>query len=162
MSGREAPNFALLLGPFIREVPEAGRARFLALLERGAAARYRSWARELPEHAEMLLGCAERENEIADRVEKLFPISAELEKAIAQPLPRARDAYYDVFAGVPVLDQLAMQARAERQGAAAWRGLASQHPDPTTRQELERCARLEEASADPLEALRPQPNAATH
>jgi len=120
MSGIEAPNFAVLLGPFIGEVPEEGRPRFLALLERGAAQRYRSWARELPEHAELLRACAEHEDEIAERVERLFPIEAELEKQVAQPLPRARDAYYDVFAGLPLLDQLAIQADAERQGAAAW------------------------------------------
>lgn len=155
MSKVEAPNFAVLLGPFIAEVPEEGRPRFLALLERGAAERYRAWARELPEHAEALRACSAREDEIADRVEKLFPITAELEKETAQPLPRARDAYYDVFAGMPVLDQLAIQADAERQGAAAWRGLASQHPDAAAREELERCALLEEASADQLDALLP-------
>lgn len=153
MSDVEIPNFAVLLGPFISEVPDEGRPRFLALLERGAAQRYRGWAKELPEHAETLLECADREDEIADRVEKLYPIAAALEKEIAQPLPRARDAYYDVFAGIPVLDQLAIQADAERQGAAAWRGLASQHPDPATREELERCAQLEEASADQLDTL---------
>jgi len=161
MSGVEAPNFAVLLGPFIGEVPEDGRPRFLALLERGAAERYRGWARELPEHAETLLACAAREDEIADRVERLFPIAAELEKEIARPLPRARDAYYDVFAGVALLDQLALQASAERQGAAAWRGMAGQHDDPATREELERCARLEEASADELEALTARSQAAS-
>lgn len=155
MSGSDAPNFAVLLGPFISEVPEEGRPRFLALLERGAAERYRAWARELPEHGETLLACAAREDEIADRVEKLYPIAPALEKEIAQPLPRARDAYLDVFAGLPVRQQLAIQASAERQGAAAWRGLASQHEAEAVRQELERCARLEEASADQLDSLLP-------
>ena len=153
MSNVKAPNFAVLLGPFIAEVPEDGRPRFLALLERGAAERYRGWARELPEHAEMLLACAAREDEIADRVEKLYPIAAALEKEIAQPLPRARDAYFGVFADLSIRDQLAIQASAERQGAAAWRGLASQHPDPASREELERCALLEETSANQLDAL---------
>ena len=155
MSDVEAPNIGLLLGPFIAEVPEEGRPRFLGLLERGAAERYRAWARELPEHAAVLLGCAEREDEIADRVEKLFPISAELEKEIARPLPRARDAYYGVFDGVPVLGQLEIQASAERQGATAWRGLARQHPDAAAREELEHCAFLEEASAERLDSLLP-------
>lgn len=153
MSEIEAPNFAILLGPFIGEVPEDGRPRFLALLERGAAERYRGWARELPEHAETLRACADREDEIADRVEALFPVAAELEKEIARPLPRARDTYMDVFAGVPVLDQLAVQACAERQGAAAWRGMAASQDDAAVREELEGCALLEEASADALEAL---------
>ena len=153
MSDIEAPNFATLLAPFIVEVPEEGRPRFLALLERGAAARYRAWARELPEHAAILRACADREDEIADRVESLFPIAPELEKQIAEPLPRARDTYYDVFAGVPLLDQLAIQANAERQGAAAWRGMAASHEDAAVREELERCAQLEEESATALETL---------
>ena len=153
MTDVQAPNFAILLGPFIAEVPEQGRPRFLALLERGAAERYRDWARELPEHAETLLACAEREDEIADRVEAIFPIATELQEEIARPLPRARDVYYDVFAGLPLQDQLAVQADAERQGAAAWRGLAGGHEDAAVREELERCARLEEASAEALEAL---------
>ena len=36
---------------------------------------------------------------------------------------------------------------------AAWRGLAGGHEDAAVREELERCARLEEASAEALEAL---------
>lgn len=153
MSDLEIPNFAVLLGAFMGEVPQEGLPYFLSLLERGAAERYRGWARELPEKAEALLACADREDEIADRVQKLFPIAAEIEKQVNQPLPAARNAYYDAFTGHPVLDQLRIQADAERQGAAAWRGIASQHTDTAVREELERCAQLEEASADQLDGL---------
>ena len=153
MNRIEVPNFAVLLGPFMREVPQEGIPHFLSLLERGAAERYRSWARELPEHAEGLLACAAREEEIADRVQKLFPVAAAREEQGTALLPAARDAYYQVMAGHPVLDQLRIQADAERQGAAAWRSFASQHDDAAICEELERCAGLEEASAEQIEAL---------
>ena len=59
MSPVEAPNFAVLLGPWIADIPNEAVPRFLALLERGAAERYRGWADQLPELAEGLLECAE-------------------------------------------------------------------------------------------------------
>ena len=151
MSERSAPDFAALLGPFIGSVPDAGRPGFLALLERGAAARYREWAAVAPDDAEGLIACAAREEQIAERVERLFPVDAELEYALKQALPGAREAYYEVFTGLPLRDQLALQASAERQGAAAWRGMASGHPDAATREALESCAQLEEANATYLE-----------
>jgi len=153
MSAVEAPNFAVLLGPYIAHVSGDGVPRFLALLERGAAERYRDWARELPRLAAGLFACAEREDRIADTVEKAFAISPELERHITEPLPRARDAYYEAFAGHATLDQLRIQADAERQGAAAWRGIASQHEDEAVCEALERCARLEEENADWLDSV---------
>jgi hypothetical protein len=153
MSEIEAPNFAVLLGPYIAEVPAEGRPRFLALLERSAAERYRGWARDLPEHAEGLLACADREDEIADRIEKLFPIGPELLKRVEAPLPSAKQTYYDVFAEHSPLDQLRIQADAERQGAAAWCGIADAQSDPAVKEEIERCARLEEQSAAWVEGI---------
>ena len=151
MSG--APNFGALLAPFIGRVPADARPRFLALLERGAAERYRGWAQELPGEATVLLECAAREDEIADRVEALYPISPELAKEIEEPLPEAREAYLAVFEKLPILDQLRIQADAERQGAAAWRGIAADQSDPGVSAELERCSTLEETSARALEAI---------
>ena len=51
------PNFGQLLSPYISAVPAEAMPRFLALLERGAASRYRGWAEALPEHADVLLTC---------------------------------------------------------------------------------------------------------
>ncbi len=65
------------------------------------------------------------------------------------------ESYYDVFSNLATLEQLAIQANAERQGAAAWRGMIEQEPDEATRAVLEHCARTEEASADYLDALLP-------
>lgn len=153
MSQLEIPNFGELLAPFINQVPEAQVPNFLAMLERGAAERYRAWAHDIPEHSEGLLMCAQREDEIAETVDGLFPIDDNTRDKVAEPLPAARDTYYAVFANLDLHDQLAIQADAERQGAAAWRGMLEDAADPEVRARLEHCALLEEASAAYLEDM---------
>ena len=76
---------------------------------------------------------------------------------LGEKLPYAREVYASLFEGLDVEDQLAIQAGAERQGAAAWRGLADRRPREEV---LEACARLEEESADFLDALLDQPSGA--
>ena len=73
MTQRPTPDVGGLLAGFMAQVPEAARPRFLALLERGAAVRYRYWAEQLPAHAEGLRACAAREEEIAARAERVVP-----------------------------------------------------------------------------------------
>lgn len=149
----EIPDFGSLLRPFIGRVPDAARPRFLALLERGAAERYRVWVQMLPEHAEVLSACAAAEDEIADRVEAMFDLDPAMADELRAPLPDATARYYEVFTGLDVWDQLRIQAGAERQGARAWRNIAAVHPDPAVCEGLEACSRLEESSADRLDAL---------
>jgi hypothetical protein len=153
MSELEIPNFGELLAPYIGQIPDHLVPNFLALLERGAAERYRSWARELPEHSEGLLLCSQREDEIADTVDELFPIDAVTREQISEPLPAARDTYYAVFANLELHDQLAVQANAERQGAAAWRGMVEHESDKAVCSRLEHCALLEESSAAYLDEI---------
>ena len=152
MSELQIPNFGELLAPFIGAVPEQAVPNFLALLERGAAERYRFWAEQLPEQAEGLMACAEREDRIADHADALFPLDPSLVEEVAAPLPDARDTYYEVFSGLDVLDQLRVQANAERQGAAAWRGMISDANPTKVNETLESMAQIEEASADFLDA----------
>lgn len=147
MNQPDTPDFAELLAPFIGAVPEEAVPNFLALLERGAAQRYRDWARQLSEHREGLSRCAASEDQIADIVEGLFPISEELASAIREPLPAARDKYFEVFEHLSLAEQLAIQADAELQGAAAWRGMLSDELPAQVREGLERCSELEEASS---------------
>lgn len=153
MSELVIPNFGQLLDPYIGKVPAPAKPRFLALLERGAAARYREWVTMLPEHAEVLSTCAKAEDEIADRVEAVFTLDESLRAELEAPLPDAKRTYYDVFGGMDVWDQLRVQANAERQGAQAWRNIAASHPDAHVVQELAACSALEEASADRLDQL---------
>lgn len=150
--GWVAPDLAVLLGPFVASIPEASRPGFLCLLERTAAGRYREWAEQCPEESEGLLACAGREDEIADRVERLMPADAADRGVMESEVGKARSAYVDLFAGLTLGEQWRIQASAERQGAAAWRGIAAQ-ADESLRPALESCAKLEEESAAHLEAL---------
>jgi hypothetical protein len=153
----ETPNFARLLGPFIEAIPEAARPAFLARLERTAAERYRLWAGQAAALAEGLLACAAREDEIADRVERVLGADAAAREKIEASAEAARDTYYAVFAGKPLREQLRIQADAERQGANAWRLLAATIGEAAVAAELEACAVLEEQSASHLEALLADP-----
>lgn len=148
------PDFAALLAPYIGAVPPEALPAFLARLERTAAQRYRQWAGDFPEHAQGLLACAGREDLIADEVERIYPATqaAQIE-AMDAALAPARDTYYAVFARLSPTEQLTVQANAERQGAAAWRGMLAQEQDAQNRAVLEACARHEEASADFLDKL---------
>jgi hypothetical protein len=153
MADVTTPDFGALLAPQLSRIPPHALPRFLALLERAAAQRYRDWAVELPEHADVLLACAASEDEIADRIEAAVEIDAHVAEQIEEPLPAARQTYLDAFAGVDVWDQLRMQADAERQGARAWRNIAARTQDPRILSALAACSELEEASGERLDAL---------
>ena len=153
MTTAEFPNFGRLLAPVIAQVPTHAVPRFLALLERGAAQRYREWAADIPEHAEVLLACAVREDEIADRIEQVWSIDDIALGRIEALLPDARDLYYGAFQGMPPWQQLMLQADAELQGAAAWRGIAANHTDPDVCAQLGHCALLEEESSRELQRI---------
>jgi hypothetical protein len=143
----EVPQFGALLRPHIESVPAAARPAFLAGLERSAAARYRTWAADAPEHADELLACASREDEIADLVIELFPISADDAATVSQELPAAVTLYYEVFAPYSLAEQLYLQSEAELQGAQAWIAIAGQIDDETATGVLARCTSLERESS---------------
>jgi hypothetical protein len=152
----ELPDVGAALLPVVESVPEAMRPRFLALLERAAAARYRVWSEEDPAHAAGFLACAEREDEIAQRIERFFPALPDEREAFARALPRVAAVAESAFRGRPPAEQRAMQAAAERRGAEAWRAFAAIVPDKALAAELNACARLEEESAEWLEELLPR------
>ena len=132
---------------------------FLARLERTAAARYRQWSRDVPAWASELLACADAEDEIADRISAAFPITAERAAALDERLPAAREIYFSAFDGMAVRDQLRLQAAAERQGAQAWRSVASRASGLShdVHAVLAACSALEERSADVVDALLDRP-----
>lgn len=151
----ELPDLGAALLPLVGRLPEPVRPRFLALLERAAARRYEAWADAAPK-ADDALGfraCAARENEIATRVEGLFAAHPDERTLVADVLPDVEALAQRIFGGRSAREQRAIQAAAERRGAAAWRGLAATLADPEARAVLEACAELEEASADFLEGL---------
>jgi hypothetical protein len=143
----EVPQFGALLRSHISSVPATARPAFLSGLERSAAQRYREWAAAAPDHAEALLGCAAREDEIADLVAELFPIAPDDQAAVDEALPDAVAVYYDVFAPFTVAEQLYLQSEAELQGAMAWVGMAEQIDDPAVIAVLDRCTALERESS---------------
>ncbi len=149
----EVPQFGALLRSHISSVSADARPAFLSGLERSAAQRYREWATAAPEHADALLGCAAREDEIADLIADLFPISTDDRAAVDQALPDAVAVYYDVFAPFTVIEQLYLQSEAELQGAMAWVNMAEQIDDPATCAVLDRCTRLERESSEVVKIL---------
>ncbi len=65
----------------------------------------------------------------------------------------AKNCYYQAFSSFTIWEQLYIQANAERQGAAAWRMIASQFTDDSITEALELCSSIEEKSADYVDAL---------
>ena len=151
MSKLDIPNFGEVLGAHLSGVPQQAYPYLLSQLERTAAARYRSWADEVPEHRDGLLACAAREDEIADRVEALFPPTAEHRAQVDAMLPAAKDAYYAVFEGYTPMEQMTIQADAEKQGAGAWQNLKQAYPDKS--EDLDRLSAIELESAAYLDGL---------
>ena len=153
---REIPDVAAILGPLLARVSPAEQPLLLAVAERMAAERYRRWADEVddPGVRAGLIACAAREDEIADRVESVFPDPAAVQQRLAAAFPDLPAINRDIFAGRPLAEQFAIQAAGERLGAATWRAFAAARPDAAGREAFLACAPLEEASAVFLEKLR--------
>lgn len=149
----EIPNFGELLAEHLSGVPQEAFPYLLSQLERTAAARYRGWADDVPEHSDGIMGCSAREDEIADRVEAIFPPSDEHRELVASIIPRAKDTYYKAFEGFTPIEQMYIQSKAERQGAGAWQVLKDVYPDKS--EELDAVSAIEIASADYLDVLLP-------
>ena len=149
------PSVGEALAPLLARVPREQQPLLIALAERLAAERYRSWAGEVSDPAQraQLLACAEREEEIARRVEALHPGAAAIQRELLAKHPEAAEINRSLFAGRPLAQQFAIQAQGERLGAATWRAFARDEADAGRRDTLLACAELEEASALVLEAL---------
>lgn len=147
-------KLAELVGPLLAPLPREEQPAIIALAERVAAGRYRAWAEQLisDEIIERLLACAAREDDIATRVEAQTPGAADLQARAMAEHAELADRYAALFSGRTLPEQFAMQARAERAGAATWRALASGSSDASAQTFLA-CAKLEEASAAELESL---------
>lgn len=149
----EVPNFGELLVEHLSGVPQDAYPYLLSQLERTAAARYRGWADDVPEHRDGIMSCSAREDEIADRVEAMFPPSNEHRELVAGIIPKATDTYYAAFDGFTPIEQMYIQSKAERQGAGAWQTLKGLYPDKG--EQLDELSEIEIGSADYLDALLP-------
>ncbi len=151
----ELPDIAKILGQALQNVEPGLRPVLLAALERLAGRRYRVWADEHPDPRvkQDLLACADREDEIARRVESLHPNAAEIQNRLLADNPELLDLNRTLFEGRSLKDQFTMQAQGERAGAAAWRAYAAAAAEPSARELLQSCSPLEEANADCLQSL---------
>ena len=149
------PDLGAQVRPLVQALPAGIQPRLMARLERAAADRYESWAAlcPAPAQAEGLRACALREQEVARRVEALFPSQPDEDGHLRDTLRRIAEEYRAALANRPVQEHYAIQAAAERRGAAFWRSLASSSTDVRIRETLGLCADLEERSAEFLEAL---------
>jgi hypothetical protein len=149
------PNIAEILAGALGNIDPKLQPMLLAKLERLAAERYRAWASD---HADQsvkqgLLACADREEEIANRVESLEPNALAIQDKLLSDHPELLELNRTLFAGRPQKVQFAMQAEGERAGAAAWRAYAAAASDPSNGELLQSCSALEQANADFLQTL---------
>ncbi|MEQ9450601.1 MAG: hypothetical protein RJQ07_03365 [Pseudomonadales bacterium] len=151
MADIEIPNFGELLAEHLSGVPQDAYPYLLSQLERTAAERYRMWAEQVPEHRRGLLECAAREDDIADRVEVLFPPSEAHRALVGSIIPAAKETYYAAFEPYTPLEQMTIQANAERQGANAWQNLKAVYPQHA--EQLDSLSAIELTSADYLDEI---------
>lgn len=149
------PNVVEVLAGVLRSVDPKLQPVLLAKLERLAAERYRTWATD---HADQsvrdgLLACADREEEIARRVESLDSNASAIQDKLLSDHPELADLNRTLFEGRPLKVQFAMQAEGERAGATAWRAYAAAAADLSVRELLGSCSPLERANADFLQSL---------
>ena len=152
---RNIPNIAEVLAGVLRNIDPKLQPMLLAKLERLAARRYRTWASDHLDQSvrEGLLACADREEEIASRVESLEPNASAIQDKLLSDNPALLDLNRTLFEGRSLKVQFAMQAEGERAGAAAWRAYAAAASDPSAQELLQSCSPLEQANADFLQTL---------
>jgi hypothetical protein len=151
----DLPNVAKAIAGALALVAEPDRPLLIAILERMAAERYRAWADDPANatHSNALRACAAREDDIASRVEGLYPDADTRARALLAAHPDLSETNRTFFAGRPFAQQFAMQAGGERLGAATWRSFATNETDPRRRDVFWSCAPLEETSAEVLEGI---------
>lgn len=149
------PNIPEILGQVLRRIQPDLQPVLLARLERLAAERYRRWAGECDDASaeQGLLACADREDEIARRVESLDQDASAKQERLMSDNPDLLDLNRTLFEGRPLKVQFAMQAQGEMAGAAAWKAYAAAASDPLAAELLGSCSSLEEENAAFLQTL---------
>ncbi len=149
------PNLGDVFVRILSKVAEQERPLVIAIAERLAAERYRGWASQVTHSADAarLLACAQREEEIAARVEALFSGASATQRELLAKHPDLAELNRSLFAGRPLAVQFRIQAQGERLGAATWRSFAKLEKAGAARDTYFACAELEEASAAVLESI---------
>jgi len=149
------PNVAAVLAQVLKDVPLEQQPLLIAIAERMAAERYRDWAREagMQAHSAALRACADREEQIAGRIEALYPDAVATQNALRVQYPNLTEINRALFAGRALTQQFTTQAQGERLGAATWKAFARHASDEARRAAFLACADLEEESARALDAI---------
>ena len=149
------PSVGDVLAPILARVAVEKRPLLIAAAERMAAQRYRGWARDAADADRKagLEACADREEEIARRVESLFTDARSLQRDVVAAVPELAEVNRSLFAPYAIEEQFRIQAQGERLGAATWRSFARHAESKQTAEVFESCAVLEEESATFLESL---------
>ena len=87
-------------------------------------------------------------------MEALFPPSDAHRALVAEIIPKAKATYYSSFEPYTPIEQMTIQANAERQGANAWQNLKAAYPEHAAA--MDELSAIETASADYLDALLPE------
>lgn len=140
-----------LVDSFAREY----RPLLLSLIERQAALRLRAWSTEIVDTIQrrILLACADQKEEIARRIEALFPNAIAIEKEITDTVPEVRQVSQQLFRPVPLKARLATQALVDRICVRAYRDLAEREDFEQARQTLISCAVLDAKAAESIEGV---------
>ena len=149
------PSLSKILGGVLQSIEPGLQPFLLAKLERLAAQRYRMWASGYTDQnvKEGLLACAEREEEIAKRVESLNPEAERIQARLLSEHPEVLDLNRTLFEGRALEVQFAIQAEGERAGAAAWKAYADASSDTSVQELLQSCSGLEQENAEFLQKL---------
>lgn len=150
----ELPEIAAVLASILQRVRREQQPLLIAAAERLAAERYRKWSAQVDEsNRARLLACAQREEDIAGRIESLYPNAASLQQDLLAANPDLLDINRTLFEPLTLEQQFRLQAQGERLGAATWRAFADHATDARARDIFLACAPLEERSAEALESL---------
>lgn len=127
----------------------------LCLVERQAAGRLRSWAVESNDAviSTVMNTCAEQKEEVARRIEALFPDGRDIEEQICIEVPEVIKLSQQLFEHDNFEARLAMQLSGDRFNIKALRGMADAEHREQARQALLTCAVLEQKNADCLENI---------
>jgi len=149
------PTIAAMLAPILARVPVADQPLLLALSKRVAAERCRSWANAEGDAADraLLLGCAQRDDEIARQIESLRPDAEAAKKRLFGENPDLLEKDRELFGGRPLREQYAIQANGNRMGASTWQAVAAASRHQAVRALFLACAEHDQESAMVLETL---------
>ena len=114
-NAQQLPDLVAILRQALQQLDPALQPLLLAALERLAGKRYRMWADAHP-NADVkagLLACAEREEEIARRVESLVPEAQAIQEKLLADHSEMLKLGRTLFEGRSLNEQFTMQAHGE-------------------------------------------------